>query len=179
MKIFENFINEMAVNPVADKMRQDLKAKGYKVPAQISVTSERGAYRITIKDLKIDDEEVKKIVKKHESYDRDVKTGEILAGGNTFVFVDYDYDVQKKESQRLKSTVEKFVDQAMSDKGRDVKLKNGYVFGVFTNTTDKDAENIKKGYTRPYEKMFYVKKNGKDVSREFGQLWWVLVKAGY
>lgn len=188
MKIFENYINEMAVNPIADKIRQDLKAKGYRIPAQISVTSERGGYerafRVTIKDLKINDEEIKKIVKKYQSVSYDERSGEILAGGNTYIFVEYDFDTRRREEQRLRPLVAKFVDQALTDKGRDVvKLKNGYSFGVFPHVKDNDINKLKTGQYDVYRNndMFFVYKNGRKLKpdEEPPTLWWLLVMAGY
>lgn len=183
MKSLFDYINEMAVDPIADNIRKDLKAKGIKVPGQVNVRTRRGglsnAYDIIIKDLKVDADELRKIVKKYEDIDYDERTGEILSGGNTYIFIKYDDTAERDEQRRLQKTVEQLVDQAMMDKGREVKLKNGYTFGVFTDTKDYDADKIKKGYAEPYKHLFFVRKNGKDVTRDFGAMWWLLVKAGY
>ena len=55
---------------------------------------------ITIKDLTIDKEKVIEIAKKYESVDRCHVTGEVLAGGNTFVSVSYDDDILELEASR-------------------------------------------------------------------------------
>ena len=188
MKILENFINEMAVDPLADKIRQDLKKAGYKVPAQISVTTRRGgyssAYDVTINDLKISSNEIEKLLKKYESYEYDQKTGEILAGGNTYIFVTYDSDVERKEEKRLRPLAAKFIDQALTDPGRDVvKLKNGYSFGIFPHVKDKEIEDMKMGRYNVYKsnEMFFVYKNNKRLPNHesFSTIWWLLARAGY
>lgn len=54
----------------------------------------KGEQKITIKDLAIDIKEIEQLAKGYESYERDEFTGEILSGGNTFVFVNYDYGLK-------------------------------------------------------------------------------------
>lgn len=72
-------------------IRKELKEHGYnnrRVGVRFSGYS---AIYVTIKELAIDKKEIENIAMKYESYSRDERTGEILSGGNTFVFVDYDY----------------------------------------------------------------------------------------
>lgn len=63
----------------------------------ISVRKSRGgysdAYYIDVKSPYIDIDKVKDATLGFQSYERDYATGEILAGGNTFVFQQYDYGV--------------------------------------------------------------------------------------
>lgn len=70
-------------------IRNTLKSNGYS-NRQISVTND-GAIWVTIKDSNIKLEDIENLVKKYEHYYADEATGEILSGGNTFVFVQYDY----------------------------------------------------------------------------------------
>ena len=74
-------------------IQNDLKAAG--VPrAAYSIRVENCGYsvsvRIKIKDLAILPDDVKRIALHYQEYERDV-SGEILQGGNTYVFVDYDW----------------------------------------------------------------------------------------
>lgn len=71
------------------EIRKTLKSNGYS-NRQISVTYD-GAIWVTIKDSNIKLEDIENLVKKYENYRTDEITGEILSGGNTFVFVQYDY----------------------------------------------------------------------------------------
>nr|DAV45700.1 MAG TPA: Large polyvalent protein associated domain 29 [Caudoviricetes sp.] len=72
-------------------IRKELKEHGYN-NRRVSVRfSGYSAIYVTIKELAINKKEIENIAMKYESYSRDERTGEILSGGNTFVFVDYDY----------------------------------------------------------------------------------------
>lgn len=71
-------------------IRKELKEHGYS-NRRVGVSYDGYAIRLTIKELAIEMKEIESIAMKYESYSRDERTGEILSGGNTFVFVDYDY----------------------------------------------------------------------------------------
>lgn len=71
-------------------IRKALKEHGYN-NRKVSVRYDGYAIWLTIKNLAIDIKEVEQFAQGYESYERDEFTGEILSGGNTFVFVDYAY----------------------------------------------------------------------------------------
>lgn len=71
-------------------IRQALKEHGYN-NRKVGVRYDEYAIWLTIKDLAIDIKEIEQLAKGYESYERDEFTGEILSGGNTFVFVNYAY----------------------------------------------------------------------------------------
>lgn len=71
-------------------IRQALKEHGYN-NRKVGVRYDGYAIWLTIKDLAIDIKEIEQLAKGYESYERDEFTGEILSGGNTFVFVNYAY----------------------------------------------------------------------------------------
>lgn len=79
-----------------------LKEQGFDTK-KISVREGRGGYStafyITIKDLNIDKKKVWETTRKFESYERDERTGEILLGGNTYIFVQYDYDLEREAKE--------------------------------------------------------------------------------
>lgn len=79
---------------VAQKIRADLKEAGFKA-RDISVRTRNGGYEeavyVKIKSPYIKIAEVKDICLKYKNVRYDERCGEILAGGNTFVFVDYEY----------------------------------------------------------------------------------------
>ena len=71
-------------------IRQALKEHGYN-NRKVGVRYDGYAIWLTIKDLAIDIKEIEQLAKGYESQERDEFTGEILSGGNTFVFVNYAY----------------------------------------------------------------------------------------
>jgi hypothetical protein len=71
-------------------IRQALKEHGYN-NRKVGVRYDGYAVWLTIKDLAIGIKEIEQLTKGYESYERDEFTGEILSGGNTFVFVNYAY----------------------------------------------------------------------------------------
>ncbi len=85
----------MTIKEKCAAMRAELKKLGYN-SKQVSV---RGGYcgysdraEITIKDMKADRKAIENVCKKFQSIDYDSASGEILEGGNTYIFVKYDYD---------------------------------------------------------------------------------------
>lgn len=79
--------NVIEVTAEAKEIKKELKAAGYK---KLSVRSENAGCSDAIFVYILDDSDLKKaneICKKHESYERDARTGEILCGGNRFIFV--------------------------------------------------------------------------------------------
>lgn len=71
-------------------IRAALKKAGFNA-RQVSVRVEWGGYSVvfyvTIRDKNIDKAEIEKIVLPFKSVDYDERTGEILEGGNDYVFV--------------------------------------------------------------------------------------------
>jgi hypothetical protein len=67
----------------------------------VSVTTSRGTYESVIQILiKSFDafkcyHDIEKLIHKYENVDRDPYNGEILCGGNTYVFMDYERDILK------------------------------------------------------------------------------------
>lgn len=51
---------------------------------------------VEIKSEEIDRQRVQRICNRFEKIDRDERTGEILMGGNTYVDVNYCWDIRKK-----------------------------------------------------------------------------------
>ncbi|MBK2257559.1 hypothetical protein [Francisella philomiragia] len=75
--------------------------------------SVRGRYSAIDVDIKtlVSKSSVKKVTDKYEKIDRCDYTGEILAGGNTFVFVDYDLRKAKLDDALI-AKLEQIVDEA-------------------------------------------------------------------
>lgn len=54
------------------------------------------SYRVEICSTDIDKDMVKRICNRFKEIDRDEITGEILEGGNTYIWVDYCWEIRKK-----------------------------------------------------------------------------------
>lgn len=63
--------------------------------------------RIDVKDLSISIDDVKRVAFQYQSIDRDERTGEVLEGGNTYVFIQYSF-------YALQAAHEKYLAQAES-----------------------------------------------------------------
>lgn len=77
----------MNTNTPAARIRSNLKAAG--IPAKaVSVRSRHtGSVEVVVKSLAVDFRKVKEIAQQEENIRRCEATGEILSGGNTYVFV--------------------------------------------------------------------------------------------
>lgn len=79
---------------IKKEIAAELKEAGYnsrKVSVSVKDAGWSTKIDITIKDPTVNAHEIEAIVNKRESIDRDERTGEILAGCNTYVFVAYKY----------------------------------------------------------------------------------------
>ena len=178
MKSFRQYFETRCVteakDELADMIRQALKKAGYKVPSQISVRKRStSAYVVEIKSLDIDKDEIEKIVRKYENISYDERTGEILAGGNTYVFVSYDYDVEHKERERLRKLEEETIQKCLNDEGRYVKLGKGLEICIPSGYNETVMPDGLFGYI--------YKLNGKEYHAKNGifPVWRVLAKAGF
>jgi len=70
-----------------------IKRRAYSIKCEYCGYS--SAATITVKDLHIKLSDIENAVNSFEKIDRDERTGEILEGGNTYVFIDYDYDMME------------------------------------------------------------------------------------
>lgn len=82
-----------------ESVRNEVKALGY-TPRQVSVRGRNGSVNVTIKDLSID---IKKLacVRKYERLHYCEITQEVLCGGNTFVHLSYDWEVESLAKKTL------------------------------------------------------------------------------
>ena len=82
----------------AKEARLILKDNGYS-RKQVSVRNRNGSIQVTIKDLNVGVKKVESLVKGFEDISRCEAAGEILCGGNTFVFVNYDWQVMRDKQE--------------------------------------------------------------------------------
>ena len=77
----------------AQELAKKLKANGI-TAKQVSCKAKNGSIRCNIKDVKIDPEVVKSLGDEFEHVRYCEYSQEILSGGNTFVFVQYDWEME-------------------------------------------------------------------------------------
>ena len=84
----------------AKNIRQELKQLGYN-NKKVSVRCDGGSINVILKFIPNTEQvkEVKKVAEKFEKIHYDEATGEILSGGNTFVFVEYPQNEKELKSK--------------------------------------------------------------------------------
>lgn len=104
----------MTAKEKAAAIRKELKKQLGVTSRQVSVRSRNAGYDeaidVTIKDLKVNKKKIEEIAKRYEYITRCEYSGEILAGGNTYVFVRLDYDALRIAKEELLETAKKIID---------------------------------------------------------------------
>lgn len=83
---------------IGNQIKAEL-AKALNVKASDFACTVKGSVRITIKNPTISFEAVKAITNKYESVRYCDATGDMLEGGNTFVFINYDWNLRQEMSK--------------------------------------------------------------------------------
>ena len=82
--------SELQNKPLSFQIKYELQQHGIKASVRKHSGGYSTAYFVTVD--KKDKEKVRQITNKFEDYERDIATGEILLGGNTYIFVQDKYD---------------------------------------------------------------------------------------
>jgi hypothetical protein len=127
----------MRTSETSAAIRSELKAAGYN-QKRVSVRKRStGSVNVEILDPTANVEEIENIAKKYESYDRDERTGEILCGGNTFVFVDVSEAVKEAWAAPYMEAAENALQEAEGLEGGGtgvrVSIPNVEGFVIFKN----------------------------------------------
>lgn len=114
----------------AKPIRNILKKEGFK-RADVSVRNLRSMtdtiIRVEIRNPYINRQQVDDLLKHFNEVDRDIRTGEILSGGNTFVDVEWQYGIFNEVRQDYVDTAEK----AMSAGEKFVEILPGLSLSKF------------------------------------------------
>ena len=101
------------------KIRETLKEAGYKT-SDFSIRSYDCGYsdssKIHIKNLSIDVSKIRDLLRKFESVDYDVASGEILSGGNTYIIVDYDYETVRAKEDEVRQELDDLIEKLDNSK---------------------------------------------------------------
>lgn len=116
-------------------IRKILRDKYKLTPRDVGVTNKYGGYSsavtMTVKTEKalLLMDELKKISKEFEKYERDFATQEILLGGNTYVFVQMDYKLARSLEDKIKAEFKKKSKDGFEQAGDSVELYKTFNIG--------------------------------------------------
>lgn len=119
-------VDTMSVKEQAQELRNTLKTMGY-TAKQVSIRSKRSMYDdiiyITIRDLSVNKKKIAEVANKYKYIRWDDYTNGILAGGNTYIDVSFDWEI-------LSAEVKKRIDdaRALMKKYQDIKPGVGVTF---------------------------------------------------
>nr|DAG28522.1 MAG TPA: hypothetical protein [Caudoviricetes sp.] len=104
-------------------IKEELKKAGFKKGYTISVKDclYSTSMKIKINDPTINRKEIEKIAHKFQEIDRDERTGEILSGGNCYVFVEYKEGIFEEVAREYEATAK----GAMMSKDVTTKIFDG------------------------------------------------------
>lgn len=137
----------MTVKEKAAAIRKELKKQLGVTSKQVSVRSRNSGYDeaidVTIKDLKVNKMKVEAIANRYEYIRRCEYSGEILSGGNTYVFVRLDYDALYAAKEKLLETAKKIIndnkDLLGTNEGKTM-AENGDLEIIYSPLSGHDAE---------------------------------------
>lgn len=124
-------------------LTQELGLSSRDVSVKVSYGGTSSSVRVSIKTMEalVLKKDIEEIAKEKESYDTDEYSGEILGGGNTFIFTEIDWKFQD-------SLVTKIQDEVKKEAKGDLKAGDQVtIFKTFTvaNNNDKEYLVSKKG----------------------------------
>ena len=122
-------------------IKEELKKAGFKKGYTISVKDclYDTAVKIKVNDPTINRKEIEKIAYKYQEIDYDERTGEILGGGNYYVFVDYKDGIFDEVSREYEVTAM----GAMLEKSEIVSLFDGLYLLNIDGRTEIRQQNEK------------------------------------
>ena len=131
----------------AADIRKELKKQLGITSRQVSIRSRKSghdeAIDIKIKDLTVNKMKVKEIAERYEYIRRCEYSGETLLGGNTYIFVELDYDVLSAAKEELLETAKKIIDNNKgligTNEGKAI-VENGNLEIIYSPLNGHDAE---------------------------------------
>ena len=122
-------------------IKEELKKAGFKKGYTISIKDclYDTSIRIKISDPTIARKEIEKVMYKYQEIDRDERTGEILSGGNYYVFVEYKDGIFDEVAREYEATAR----GAMLEKNEIVNLFDGLYLLNIDGRTEIRQQNEK------------------------------------
>ena len=138
----------MTNKELGNAIRATLKAEGY-APRDFSVRVRNCGYStsadVTIKNPEIRCVNVERLLSKFESIGRDYATGEILAGGNCYLFVDYERGIFDAPAQEMAATAEGI----LRETGECIRIFDGLYLCNRSGRTELHQQNDEGNFTWP------------------------------
>lgn len=138
----------MTNKELGNAIRATLKAEGY-APRDFSVRVRNCGYStsadVTIKNPEIRCVNVEQLLSKFESIDRDYATGEILAGGNCYLFIDYERGIFDAPAQEMAATAEGI----LRETGECIRIFDGLYLCNRSGRTELHQQNDEGNFTWP------------------------------
>lgn len=145
-------------------IRDDLKAAGIARKDYSIKTSYPGysqSCHIYIKNPLVRSSVVENLVKKYESVDRDERNGEILAGGNTYIFVQYEYGLFDNVAIELLPIAQEVIDSGKWDGLPIARNEETTIYFTPYNRESKEftisEHSNKEGAPYEYKKTYWIK----------------------
>jgi hypothetical protein len=126
MQTFKELINED--KETAKIIRTKLKSELGLSSRDVSVKSRNGGYssavNVSIKTLKALSvkQKIEELGQGNENYETDSASGEILSGGNTFIFTEIDWKFKDELGEKIQAEFEKVTKGEFNDDSKDVLL---------------------------------------------------------
>ena len=147
------------INEGSNEVAEYLKSKGYnrtKVSVKHEYCGYSDRYIVTVKDASIPLDDIKALVQKFSSVDRDERTGEILSGGNTYIHVNYSekavekvlHEYADKVNDILTDCWDNWGDIITIEKGLQIFFPKGYGY-EFIGDENLTSEDIDWEYVVP------------------------------
>ena len=111
MMMLETLEVEIMSRELNTNIKNEIKSATGCKARDISVRTSSSSIRVEIKSPFINIKDVEEVVNKYESISRDEYTGEILCGGNTFVFVSYSDDVFSEVAEDFEEEAEAIIEE--------------------------------------------------------------------
>lgn len=150
----------MTNKEIAQEIRKALKENGYSrkdISVRSSYIGYSSRFDVSIKNPLIRYSEVKEIVKRYENYERDIASGEILEGGNDFVFVSYEYGIFDDVIAELLPDAEKIFNNENYNGHMIAETENKHLHINILNRYESVLGEFDKGEKFTYKPIYYIK----------------------
>ncbi len=151
-------------------LKKELKLSNRDVSVKARSGGMSSAVNVNIKTVKALQvmTKIEEIGTKEEYYTRDEATGEILGGGNTFIFTEIDYKFRQKLADTINNEMKKLIKKTPLEDGKSVKLFKTFDIvktsnaGYYARLPKKNLHSEIRDINYPSGAIFMLIKQSKD-----------------